>query len=485
MRVWTVGLFLLAGIGLGVLGVVWASADKRPPRDTPRDQMPRAQAHLDHGPLITGPLNSGSEVTAACLVCHPSAARDVMQTSHWTWAGHKIDRPEQSEPLYVGKRNLINNFCIHAGPNMEKCASCHAGYGWADDNFDFRVETNVDCLVCHDQTNTYQKGLAGQPEKGVDLVAVAQSVGRPTRTNCGQCHFKGGGGDAVKHGDLDGTMYFPQARIDVHMGQHELQCVDCHRTQNHQIPGCGMALSHEETLRVNCTDCHRETPHGNQRLDFHTASVACQTCHIPRMAIDTATKMSWDWSTAGDGSRGEDPHVYLKSKGSFHYAQNVRPEYYWFNGRAERYLTGDKIDPRRVVQINRPLGDASDPAAKIWPFKVHRGKQVYDPVHLHLLTPRTWGPGGYWTDFDWDQACRLGAKSTGLEYSGQFDFVETEMYWPLSHMVQASEKALQCIDCHGPRGVMDWQQLGYEGDPAYRGTRHRLGLVQDEIGGSR
>ena len=85
-------------------------------------------------------------------------------------------------------------------------------------------------------------------------------------------------------------------------------------------------------------------------------------------------------------------------------------------------------------------------------------------------------------EFDWDQACRLGAKDVGLDYSGEYGFVETEMYWPLSHMVQAKGKSLQCIDCHGPRGVMRWEQLGYDGDPAYRGNRRRMGLVKDELG---
>jgi hypothetical protein len=203
------------------------------------------------------------------------------------------------------------------------------------------------------------------------------------------------------------------------------------------------------------------------------------------MAIDAPTKMVWDWSQAGQDDREQDPLVYLKGKGSFEYAQNVRPEYYWYNGRADRYLTGDRVDPEQVVQINRPLGGPDDPEAKIWPFKVHRGKQVYDKKYQYLLTPQTYGPGGYWQQFDWDLACRLGSQSTGLEYSGEYDFASTEMYWPLSHMVQRKELALQCIECHGEHGVMDWTALGYEGDPAFRGDRRRMELVRGEKGESR
>ena len=45
-----------------------------------------------------------------------------------------------------------------------------------------------------------------------------KSVGLPTRDNCGKCHFDGGGGNNVKHGDLDESLYFPQKDLDVHMG---------------------------------------------------------------------------------------------------------------------------------------------------------------------------------------------------------------------------------------------------------------------------
>lgn len=456
-----------------------------PPVLPPRAHVPKPPPHTDHAKLMSGKFTDGPSVTLACLKCHPKAAEEVMHTSHWTWAAQKVKLPKSDKVVAVGKINLVNNFCIHAGPNIEKCSSCHAGYGWRDGSFDFTSKEsrkNVDCLICHDQTGGYRKGNAGNPEEGVDLLASAKSVARPTRKNCGVCHFQGGGGDAVKHGDLDGTMAFPKERIDVHMGREGMQCVDCHRTRDHRIAGCGMEYGIDKMQWVHCTDCHAEKPHRDARLDAHTASVACQTCHIPRMAIDAPTKMRWDWSEAGQEGRKEDPHEYLKIKGSFQYAQNIRPSYAWFNGRGQRYLTGQKIDPTSVVTINKPEGDISDPTAKIWPFKIHRGKQIYDTTYQYLLTPRTWGPGGYWTEFDWDKACRLGVQATGLEYSGHYGWVETAMYWPLSHMVQPKEKALQCTDCHGSGKALDWQQLGYPGDPAFFGGRRTISSGSDKEG---
>ena len=34
---------------------------------------------------------------------------------------------------------------------------------------------------------------------------------------------------------------------------------------------------------------------------------------------------------------------------------------------------------------------------------------------------------------------------------------------------------LQCVDCHGKHGRMDWKALGYSGDPAVLGGRRAAG----------
>lgn len=454
--------------------------------DDPRAAMPDPGAPVDHATFFEAHgdgFASGPEVTAACLKCHADAARDFMATAHWTWAGDHVERPGSDAPIAIGKKNLINNFCISIESNWPRCTSCHAGYGWRDASFDFTDPTAIDCLVCHDTSGLYQKASsgAGLPAEGVDLLAAAKSAGRPTRANCGSCHFAGGGGDAVKHGDLDGTMAFPTAAIDVHMGRHDVQCVDCHRTRSHEIPGRSMAVSVSNTGRVACTDCHREAPHASERLNAHVQSVACQSCHIPQMAVRAATKMEWDWSQAGEDRPDADPHEYDKKKGAFVYAQGVTPEYGWYDGTSERYLKGDRIDPAAVTVLNPPHGSVTDSRARIWPFKIHRGRQIYDAEHLYFLVPQTFGEGGYWQTFDWDRAARQGSAASGLAYSGRYDFAATEMLWPLSHMVAPKEQALQCADCHGEGGRMDWPALGYEGDPAVRGGRAQTGLLRSTM----
>ena len=468
--VWILGLLVTLAVILIPIFVFVLPKSK--PRDDPWSHVPKRPSHVDHTDLLKGPFQTGSEVTKACLQCHEEAAKQVMQTVHWTWESKPYFIARRNQLVTIGKKNTPNNFCLGIQSNWPGCTICHAGYGWVDANFDFSAEENVDCLVCHDQTGTYVKSQGGYPAEGVDLLAVARSVGTPNRANCGGCHFEGGGGNAVKHADLDLHLIHPPETVDVHMGRYDFLCVDCHRTENHVIRGRALSVSLDLENQVSCTDCHNEKPHVDERLNFHTASVSCQTCHIPYGAVKDPTKVYWDWSTAGQ-DYPEDPHVYLKIKGSFVYDDHLVPEYHWFSGIQDRYLFGDVIDPTQVTVLNPLKGDITDPQAKIHPFKVHRAKQPYDTVYNYLLQPKTVGEGGFWTDFDWDQALRLGSQATGLPYSGQYGFAETIMYWQITHLVAPIENALQCNDCHAPQGRLDWIALGYPGDPMEWGGRFK------------
>jgi len=470
--VWLAGLVVT--LAVIVLPVVYFWPVAAAPRDNPQAHVLARTAHTDHKDIITGPFTTGQDVTKACLTCHPDSARQMMQTTHWTWESKPFTVAWRSEPVTVGKANQINNFCISAQGNQKSCTSCHTGYGWQEGTpaFDFTKEENVDCLVCHAQAG-YAKGQYGNPADGVDLVAAAQSVAAPTRQNCGQCHFDGGGGNGVKHGDLDESLYFPADNLDVHMGELNLLCTDCHTTTDHVIKGRLVAdnITIDPAEQVACTDCHAADPHTDERLSAHLATVACQTCHIPAMALKDPTKTYWDWSTSGQ-DLGDEHYTYLKIKGSFVYENDVLPNYLWFNGNlAYRYLLGDQIDPTQPTNIDLPAGDIHDATAKIFPFKLHVAKQPYDTGYNYLLAPVTAGPDGYWTTFDWDSAFRLAEERMGLKYSGQYDFAITYMYWPTTHMVQPKENALQCNDCHSANGRLDWKALGYPGDPMEWGGR--------------
>lgn len=366
----------------------------------------------------------------------------------------------------------ISNWC--------RCTSCHAGYGWKDENFDFTDPTHIDCLVCHDTTGTYAKTSTGcgREKQGLDLVQIAQQVGLPTRANCGSCHWFGGGGDAIKHGDLDNTLKNPTDSQDVHMGSQDFTCQECHVSFQHKISGASTTCSVSEG-RISCTDCHDENPHDNDHpllktLNDHCETIACQTCHIPTFARDKPTLMFWDWSKAGKavGLLPRDPDViatHNKKKGVLIKRQNVQPIYTWYDGRHMRYLNGDPANLDGVTDLNPPVGNIKDPAARITPYKIFSGIQPADATYGYLIVPKLWE--GFWTHFDWNRAATDGMKEAGLKYSGNIKFVNTLMHWRINHGVVPKQKALSCTNCHGPDGVMDFEALGYPDDPAISGKR--------------
>ncbi len=407
-------------------------------------------------------FSSPQEVTGACIECHNQTHKEVMTSSHWNW--ERISYVEGRGIASIGKSNVLNNYCIGASSNEMACAVCHIGFGMTDnDRFDYENARNVDCMVCHDNSENYIKGvsMAGYPDRSVNLMQVAQSVGRPQRINCGACHFYSGGGNNVKHGDLEEALIATTRDVDVHMAANgmDMTCVDCHSADNHKIKGKLYSVSSSHEDRLTCEECHTNTPHMDETLDLHTARVACQTCHIPTYAKVNPTKMEWRWSDAGQMQEGKPFNqadtsgvkTYLSTKGSFRWETNVEPEYVWFNGHATHYVLGDKIDSI-PVQINRLLGSAKNSDSKIYPVKVHRGDQIYDPETKMLIQPKLWsaekGDSAYWKDFDWALAAEAGMKRVGLPYSGNHEFVNTEMYWPVNHMVAPKEDALSCEECH-------------------------------------
>ena len=432
-----------------------------------------AVSTADHSKFkaLEGPFETGPEVTRACLTCHTEAAKQIHKTKHWTWSAVN-ERTGQK----LGKRNVINNFCISTQSNIAACSSCHAGYGWKDDSFDFASEENVDCLVCHDTTYTYDRNRLREG-RSVNLRLIAGKVGRTSRATCGTCHFRGGGGDAVKHGDLDPSMATPDMFLDVHMDADGLNfsCSTCHTTDAHMVSGSRYAPKAKgaegvvvpgsaEQSRASCQACHGLRPMKNEKLNDHTDRLACTTCHVPAFARgDFPTKTWWDWSTAGRLDAEGQPIVvldakehetYNSKKGDFRWGSDVAPDYVWFDGTVHYTLAGDRIDPGGVVEINSFEGRADDPDSRIWPVKVMRGKQPYDAVNMTMAPIHTTGKDGFWKTFDWNESVAKGMAAAGVPFSGEIGFVETSMMWPMAHMVAPVERAVGCKECHSQQGRM-------------------------------
>ena len=420
-------------------------------------------------------FKSGMEVTQACLSCHSEAQAQFHKTVHWTWLADPSDKSRQ----YGKAGNSLNNFCISTNKTEDKgCLSCHPGWGTS-------MESGVNCLVCHskkemnfDEAVDDIKGFLADGDEDsleiakeiqAELQEAAQSIGRPGRKNCGSCHFYGGGGDGVKHGDLDTSLAKPNKDLDVHMGLDgkNFDCVRCHTTNLHKIAGRVYTLPAaqdrkslvEDDLasKINCESCHTSTPHkAGSKANDHTDKVACQSCHIPEFARVNPTKLSWDWSQAGKTKDGKKyktkdefgKYDYMSIKGQMKWAKNIKPEYYWYNGIIHSTTAKDQIDPGQTVKVSWPEGSRLDANARIYPFKVHRGKQPYDKVNKTLLVPLLSGKDGYWSTLDWNRALSKGHEAMDIPFSGEFDFVDTTYVFPITHMVAPKENVVACTECH-------------------------------------
>ncbi len=467
----------------------------------------------DHSLLVELPERpSPQETTRACLACHSRVGDDLLVTAHWNWKGQSPTLVGYQHRTDISLQLMVNNYCIAIGSNPQACATCHIGYGWVDEGFDFTDPSNIDCLVCHDTTGTYRKDplQAGMPLPEVDLVAVARKVGRPSRATCGSCHFQSGGAPNAKHGDLEPQLADPSADLDQHMGRRNMRCQDCHTTTHHRIAGMSMTAPAMEG-RVSCEQCHGSTPHGvvgmlGQHLDDHVRSIACETCHIPAFARATPTLLHRDYSVAGEDRVEElDRYgmpTYDRRFGTLRWGMDQVPVYLWFDGSRRATLVGEKVNSSRGVLLNPPSGDKRNPAARIFPFKAHTAIQPVDAESRVLAIPKL--SADYWADFSWERSIRDGMKAMGLEYSGRFEWVETTLYTGLHHGVGPAVTALGCTDCHsveaancvrchraakgmdrpeharkvypGVERRLDFEALGYPDDPAMTGGRFFVSL---------
>jgi octaheme c-type cytochrome (tetrathionate reductase family) len=475
----TLLLFMLTLLCVSSAPASEEDADEQAPGLTMADQATKEKKlwiTVDHSRLdaLKKDFRSGPEVTQACLSCHTEAAQQFHKTIHWTWQAYTTEDGH----TYGKGADSINNFCISTNRMQDKeCLNCHTGWGT-------KTEA-VNCLRCHGSKSINWEESFGDlnafagsedpdeqeiaAELRRDIQAAVQSVIRPERQNCGSCHFKGGGGDGVKHGDLDTSLTAPTKALDVHMGTdgRNFKCTRCHTTTLHNVAGRVYTrpaatdrkslIENDLAAKITCESCHGSTPHEpGAKVNDHTGKVACQTCHIPEFARVNPTKMSWDWSQAGKTRDGKPYEIkgkfgkdsYRTIKGAMKWAKNVKPAYFWYNGSIRGVTAKDTIDPGKPVRISYPVGRRDDKNARIFPFKVHHGRQPYDTVNKTLLTPLLSGPDGYWNTLDWDRALTLGMKAMDRPYSGKFDFVDTTYVFPITHMVAPKEKALGCTACH-------------------------------------
>lgn len=427
--------------------------------------------------------------TATCISCHENEALDMHQSVHYQWVGDASETTGLTDPI-AGKLGGINDFCIYPDINWigklttvggvdvdGGCAKCHAGLGLkpGPDPTPEQLE-NIDCLVCHSTSYERTVRTVGDVYRFVpDIdsmdVGVLQSavdVGRPSSASCLSCHASSGGGDNYKRGDLESAHAAATPSLDVHMasvgsGGAGLECLSCHTASNHRIAGRGVDLRPRELADpVTCEGCHSPSPHDSETLNDHAVRVACESCHIPDFARTAPTDMVRDWSVPGDVS----PHSGLFEPNRL-MSSHVTPEYRFFNGRTAFYEFGSAAvaGASGNVAMAEPLGDITDPEAKIYPFKHHLAIQAADPATDRLLPLKI---GIFFQSNDVDAAIRQGVAAVGWDVP-EYEFVETERWMGLFHEVTPAGSALGCSDCHNGGTRLDFDALGYGPNETYDG----------------
>jgi Cytochrome c bacterial len=426
------------------------------------------------------------EGTKTCLKCHRKEAENFFYSQHYQWQG-QAPQIVNAKGKLLGKMNTINDFCTNPkiswiglvknsrGEVISRgCSACHAGSGLLpSDKLSEEQLQNVDCLICH--ATGYRRDLYERPGGGWEwkpilwqnqegLDSVAKRISLPERIMCMRCHSASGGGPNFKRGDLEYKLTSPEREYDVHMATDgaNMQCLACHQGSDHRVRGRGTDLSGTDMPGKNSScdnkECHGPAPHQNADLNRHVARVYCTTCHIPTFAKSDKTDMVRDWSKPAYNKELD------KYTASITFARDVKPVYTWYNGQTYEQLLGQPVRHMKdgTVGIMIPQGTRHDPNARIYAFKLHQGK-------MPVLEGKNWIIPIQVENFFSKGAIDPAVKGAAHEMYGvenaSYRWVPTTRYMGIFHGVPPATKALQCVDCHGPDGRMDWKALGYKTNP--------------------
>jgi uncharacterized protein YeaC (DUF1315 family) len=439
--------------------------------------------------VYVAPVKTHASLTwtgyAMCSTCHADKATEVQGSAHYKWEGPATYMTTGAATQ--GKlKTAVNSYCGNIIGNWGGCSSCHVGIGKRPDDTTLTQQQhleNIDCLICHQKDYKRKKDtLTGLmvPDTANMLITMdqaVQTVHMPTRSACLTCHAKGGGGDNNKRGDMSvahGTT--TDRNFDVHMASTatgNLVCQTCHTTQQHKIAGRGADLRETDlNVAMGCSTatCHptktASSGHTTTAVGKHIARTACQTCHIKsyaRDAVDTtaneSTEMTRDWSVP-EWSAALNRWEPVMTR-----ANNVKPEYKFWNGTSWGYSLGEAATfdaAKNAYQTLRPVGTvAGTDSSKIYPFKY---KTAYRPhaTNLNVLIPIE--TKTYFSTGDPHASIMSALTLMGYSNSEPYTWVNDDTYQLITHEVPpATGNVLSCTNCHISTTAtqMNLQSLGY------------------------
>lgn len=286
-------------------------------------------------PALAATFQNGWQVSAACVGCHPQQATDLMQTAHWNWYGPTPDLMTGADPytattasygVAIGKRNLVNNFCVSTVSNEKRCEQCHAGYGGdplasrvqqsarayatvdtdpgstASTASSIPLEQRVDCLVCHADlaASRYAKAQANFGAADVKPAAGCAAPGLPPGVDgCASgftCLLDPQGAPSCV--SMAGTYYKAKLAETLGAAARSVRtpdrdnCGTCHfyAGGGDAVKLMGSALSRPSRSTdvhmgggMTCADCHAQPGHrfsgAGIHVPAHTERSSCEDCH--------------------------------------------------------------------------------------------------------------------------------------------------------------------------------------------------------------
>ena len=193
---------------------------------------------------------------------------------------------------------------------------------------------------------------------------------------------------------------------------------------------------------------HGAAPHDGDtatgaKLNEHTAKVACETCHTGSRPNDALARRQWN--VFKDGK----PVTIWRKSGWW-------PEYKWYDN------TGPGVSGGYHLPILSYTERRNAPGAKIYPFNavsvdwfVKTKQSAYDDI---IIVPEVKG-----ADENGDGTTTVVEMQKLYKHA---TLMTEDMNFSISHSVLPAEDAFECQDCHTHLSwVLNWEQLGYEGDP--------------------
>jgi len=421
---------------------------------------------LEQHQNIQGLFRTSRDVTVKCLECHQQQAQEVLHSSHWTWIR---EREINGNRVQFGKKDSLAGFTIDVSSNPGRCMICHVSNSLPENGFANPTSDMVDCLVCHDTTGQYRRNVDTrtlEPDQSElpDLTFMARQVGTPSPRNCTVCHFADCGLGASSMQEQDrGT--------DVHLNSSGpvFTCQTCHpETSGHSFARRMPLSDASESTGNGCASCHTSTPHTPERLNGHAATISCQACHIPEYSTNKPALIGWNWIMTGKTNTvfqyGRHNRVQIHDQNGFWSGSDIEPVYLWDDGSDLVYSRGQRIQPNELTFLQKPA--EKGPRSKLTPFRIVYGTQLYDAKYRYLISPLLYPTGSVlFPGSDWDTIARDGMKAIILPYSGQYGFAPTAAYRRINHGVTPAARALDCLDCHGSQGRLQWSALGFDRDP--------------------